>query len=62
VVLVNPFDATETFTFPPGTSDADAREQMATMLLKRAVDRKAHLRKPPKLAAERAGGYSARGS
>jgi hypothetical protein len=59
VVLVNPFDATETFTFPPGTSKADARDQMATLLLKRAVERRAHR---ADLAAERSARYSGRGS
>ena len=39
VVLVNPFDKTEKFTFPPGTSKADAREQMAALLLQRAAER-----------------------
>jgi hypothetical protein len=52
VVLVNPFDATEKFTFPPGTSKADARDQMATLLLQRAMDRRAHLPRARKLAAE----------
>jgi len=52
VVLVNPFDATETFTFPPGTSKADARDQMATLLLNRAMERRAHVPRARKLAAE----------
>jgi hypothetical protein len=55
VVLVNPFDATEKFTFPPGTSKADARDQMASLLLQRAVERRAHVPRVPrarKLAAE----------
>ena len=52
VVLVNPFDATEKFTFPPGTSKADARDQMATMLLQRATERRAHLPRDRKLAAK----------
>jgi hypothetical protein len=52
VVLVNPFDATEKFTFPPGTSKADARDQMATLLLQRAMERRAHLPRARKLAAE----------
>jgi hypothetical protein len=55
VVLVNPFDATEKFTFPPGTSKADARDQMAALLLERATQRGAHLPRVPrarKLAAE----------
>jgi hypothetical protein len=52
VVLVNPFDATEKFTFPPGTSKADARDQMATMLLQRAVERRANVPRNRKLAAQ----------
>jgi hypothetical protein len=52
VVLVNPFDKTEKFTFPPGTSKADARDQMATLLLQRAVERRAHVPRARKLAAE----------
>jgi hypothetical protein len=52
VVLVNPFDKTEKFTFPPGTSKADARDQMATLLLQRAVERRAHLPRARKLAAK----------
>ena len=52
VVLTNPFDATEKFTFPPGTSKADARDQMATLLLNRAVERRAHRPRTRKLAAE----------
>jgi hypothetical protein len=52
VVLVNPFDKTEKFTFPPGTSKADARDQMAALLLERAVERGAHRPRARKLAAE----------
>jgi hypothetical protein len=52
VVLVNPFDATETFTFPPGTSKAEAREQMAALLLQRAAERRAHVPRARKLASE----------
>lgn len=52
VVLVNPFDATEKFTFPPGTSKADARDQMASLLLQRAAERRAHVPRARKLAAE----------
>jgi hypothetical protein len=52
VVLVNPFDRTEKFTFPPGTSKADAREQMAALLLQRAVERGANRPRARKLAAE----------
>jgi hypothetical protein len=35
----NPFDATEVFEFPAGTSDADARDAVAALLLKRAQER-----------------------
>ena len=52
VVLVNPFDKTEKFTFPPGTSKADAREQMATLLLQRAAERGANRPRARKLASE----------
>jgi hypothetical protein len=52
VVLVNPFDKTEKFTFPPGTSKADAREQMANLLLQRAVERGANRPRARKLANE----------
>jgi hypothetical protein len=52
VVLRNPFDASETFTFPPGTSKADARDQMATLLLQRAMERGANRPRARKLAAE----------
>jgi hypothetical protein len=62
VVLVNPFDATETFTFPPGTSKADARDQMATLLLQRAMERRAHLPRARKLAAEPRAPSKAHGS
>jgi hypothetical protein len=37
----NPFDASEVFEFPPGTSDDSARESVAAMLLQRARDRQA---------------------
>jgi hypothetical protein len=62
VVLRNPFDATEKFTFPPGTSKADARDQMAAMLLQRAVERRVHLPKNRKLAAEPRKPKTGRGS
>jgi hypothetical protein len=35
----NPFDASESFEFPPGTSDDRARQSMAATLLQRARDR-----------------------
>jgi hypothetical protein len=62
VVLRNPFDPSEKFTFPPGTSKADAREQMANLLLERAIGRKAHVQKTRKLASDRKAPASGRGS
>ena len=35
----NPFDASEVFEFPPGTSDEQARQLVAAILLQRAHDR-----------------------
>ena len=35
----NPFDASEVFEFSPGTSEAEARQAMAKVLLQRARDR-----------------------
>ncbi|MEP7245174.1 MAG: hypothetical protein ABI885_16060 [Gammaproteobacteria bacterium] len=35
----NPFDAQEVFEFPPGTSEAEARERVAAMLTQRARER-----------------------
>ena len=37
--IANPFDATETFEFPAGTSEADAREAIAGFLIERATRR-----------------------
>jgi hypothetical protein len=63
VVLANPFDPSERFTFPPGTSKAEAREQMANLLLQRAVERKAHVpSRNRKLASDRQATKSGRGS
>jgi hypothetical protein len=39
VTFVNPFDKTETFEFPSGTSASSAREAVAELLLKRAQER-----------------------
>jgi hypothetical protein len=36
----NPFDATEVFEFPAGTTKAEARQKIAEALLQRAVDRR----------------------
>jgi hypothetical protein len=41
VLFVNPFDETEVFEFPAGTSEREARDVVAGLLLKRAMDRKA---------------------
>jgi hypothetical protein len=37
----NPFDASEAFEFPPGTSEQQARQSVAAILLQRARDRQA---------------------
>jgi hypothetical protein len=66
VVLTNPFDKTEKFTFPPGTSKADAKEQMANLLMQRAIERGANRPRAKnnksKLAAEPRKPSSAHGS
>lgn len=41
VKFVNPFDTTEIFEFPPGTSETDVRDAVAELLLHRARDRQA---------------------
>lgn len=41
VRVQNPFDKREMFEFPAGTSEQEARDAMADMLLKRAIDRQA---------------------
>lgn len=41
VRFANPFDANEVFEFPPGTSESEARDAVADMLLKRAMERQA---------------------
>jgi hypothetical protein len=38
----NPFDASEIFEFPTGTSTAEARQSVAELLLQRARDRQSH--------------------
>jgi hypothetical protein len=40
VRLVNPFDASEVFEFPAGTSLAESQEKVAQILLQRARDRR----------------------
>lgn len=39
VRVANPFDASEIFEFPHGTSEADARDAIAGFLMERAVTR-----------------------
>jgi hypothetical protein len=39
----NPFDSSEVFEFPAGTSDAEARDAVAELLLKRAMQREEQL-------------------
>lgn len=39
VQIRNPFDASEVFEFSPGTSEAEARQSVAKILLQRARDR-----------------------
>lgn len=39
VKLINPFDATEVFEFPPNTSETEARQAVAHVLLQRAHER-----------------------
>jgi hypothetical protein len=39
VQLANPFDASEVFEFPAGSSDADNRDKVAQILLQRARER-----------------------
>jgi hypothetical protein len=39
VRVANPFDPSEIFEFPSGTSEADAREAIAGFLMERAISR-----------------------
>jgi len=39
VHFANPFDPSEVFEFPPGTSESDARQAVADILLQRARER-----------------------
>lgn len=39
VRMQNPFDATEVFEFPAGTTRAEAQQKVSELLLQRAVDR-----------------------
>jgi len=40
VTFKNPFDASEVFQFPSGTSEAEARQSVAEILIQRARERK----------------------
>ena len=40
VQVVNPFDATEVFEFPPETTESEARDAIAELLLQRARERR----------------------
>lgn len=42
VQVVNPFDRTEVFEFPAGTSADESREKVAQILLQRARERQSH--------------------
>jgi hypothetical protein len=46
--IKNPFDRTEAFEFPPGTSKAEAREAIAKLLMERAHDRLPLLAEAPR--------------
>ena len=48
VRFANPFDKREVFEFPPGTSQADARDAVADLLADRARDRRGLLVKTPR--------------
>lgn len=39
VLFANPFDANEVFEFPAGTSEAEARDAVAEVLMDRAMKR-----------------------
>lgn len=41
VRVQNPFDKSEVFEFPAGTSEQDARDKVADLLMQRAVERQA---------------------
>ena len=54
VTYRNPFDRSEVFEFPAGTSTAEARQAVADMLLQRALERappRAHVKHPASHAA-----------
>jgi hypothetical protein len=50
----NPFDPSEVFEFPPGTSKAEARQWVANVLLERARDRHPQLKSTKRVGGIRA--------
>jgi hypothetical protein len=61
VRVINPFDATEVFEFPAGTSPADGRAQVAQKLLQRARERQSqweHIRPAASLRTASTYGFS----
>lgn len=42
VLFANPFDANEVFEFPAGTTEAEARDEVAEILMERAMGRQRH--------------------
>ena len=50
----NPFDPSEVFEFPPGTSKAEARQWVANVLLERARDRHPQLKGTKRVGGTRA--------
>jgi hypothetical protein len=53
----NPFDASEVFEFPPGTSTAEARRTVAAILLQRGRERVAHKTAVTPGASRRSAGW-----
>jgi hypothetical protein len=53
VRVQNPFDASEVFEFPAGTSAAEARDAVADLLLKRAMERRGKVLERRGAATER---------
>ncbi len=57
VRFANPFDESEVFEFPPGTSRAEARDKVADLLMRRARERQ---QRHPRVAAARRSRAAAR--
>jgi hypothetical protein len=56
----NPFDASEVFEFPPGTSEVEARDAVADLLLQRARDRVRHPTQQVRVAHPKPAQFTAR--